>query len=219
MDERNFGIPKDYKTRSDPKWNDHSCVGESKRGSYQPDIYTFAGVLARGSNATKVIDIGCGYAEKLVVLHPEFQILGIDTVKNIRWCQINHKFGRWHAADLEHASTLYDKIDPCGSVVVCADVVEHLVDPTELIKLFEAWSKVASFVLVTTPCRDQLCAKNKKARQGPPNNLCHVREWTISEFRKWLTQEGFSVWCGLASSNSNKPKHYNTVVAVISRNG
>ena len=69
------------------------------------------------------------------------------------------------------------------AVVVCSDVIEHLVDPEPLIENLRSWLDYAPIVILTTPERDLVRGPNDL---GPPINPSHVREWSLAELEPWL---------------------------------
>ena len=76
-----------------------------------------------------------------------------------------------------------------ADLVICADVIEHLDDPTILLELLRAAAKPNSPILISTPCRDRLLGPEALR----PSNPEHVREWTDEELSVWLRSEGFEI--------------------------
>jgi hypothetical protein len=70
------------------------------------------------------------------------------------------------------------------SVVVCSDVLEHLIDPRPAMRLI-CWllDQGAVGAVLSTPARDQRAGAE---HLGPPFNSSHVREWTQCEFRAFV---------------------------------
>ncbi|MBX9389443.1 class I SAM-dependent methyltransferase [Streptomonospora nanhaiensis] len=156
--------------------------------TWQPDVYPLVLDLAREHGRTAVIDLGCGRAGKLAALgeqDPGLELVGVDYGPNIAWCRENLPRGRWVEADLETAAAL--PISPgtaARSVVVCSDVLEHLVDPRPAMRLIcRLLDQGAACAVVSTPARD---LRAGTAHPGPPRNPSHVREWAQDEFRAFL---------------------------------
>jgi 2-polyprenyl-3-methyl-5-hydroxy-6-metoxy-1,4-benzoquinol methylase len=153
--------------------------------TWQPDVYPETLVLASEHNRTAIIDLGCGRAGKLMTLreqNPDLDIIGVDFGPNIDWCREHLPAGRWLDANLESTTTL--PLDPglvARSVVVCSDVLEHLVDPRPVMWLI-CWllDHGAACAVLSTPARDK---RGGAKHLGPPFNPSHVREWTQMEFR------------------------------------
>lgn len=160
---------------------------------WQPDVYPEAMALARKHDRTMIIDLGCGRAGKLVALREQdsdLDITGVDFGPNIDWCRTNLPVGQWLAADLESTTTLPLAAEIIAqSVVVCSDVLEHLIDPRPAMRLI-CWllDHGAVCAVLSTPARDRRAGAE---HLGPPFNSSHVREWTQGEFRAFL--ESFPV--------------------------
>jgi hypothetical protein len=150
-----------------------------------------AAALAESLGATTVIDVGCGRARKLAAMHPKFQIVGIDFGGNIAHCSHTYGFGTWIEHDLDRGGPLpIDRNLLPGSVVVCADVVEHLKQPEIALRALQDAAPPARAVLVSTPDRIRM---EESSPDGPPVNPHHIREWTRTEFASLLR------WCGFDS--------------------
>ena len=75
-----------------------------------------------------------------------------------------------------------------GAVVICADVVEHLLHPDRLLEnLREILASVEALV-ISTPDRDLTSGPQ---HAGPPADDSRVREWSIQEFAELLEAWGF----------------------------
>lgn len=179
---------------------------------WQPDVYSAATTVARALGATKIVDVGCGSGQKLVALSPEFELVGIDFGPNIEWCRANWESGTWIEHDLDSSETLPEEVDVTKAVVVCADVVEHVVRPAILMrKLGAAMERGAVAVVISTPERDLTYGVREP---GPPLNPAHLREWTIREFAAFARRCGFSEGSvGLTRSN-NFDHEWHTILAV-----
>ena len=177
---------------------------------YQPDVYQRTAEIARRVGAHRIIDIGCGDGEKLVALHPEFDVMGIDYRENLAQCRNNHDAGTWLEHDIESDDPLPVE-DFHGAVVVCADVIEHLVRPERLLAKVRAALSTCSAVVMSTPERN---LRRGVHHAGPPPNLAHVREWSITEFRALLAAEGFIGSVSLTRSNDRSPV-CNTILAEL----
>ena len=182
--DRHF-LPAGYRERGEPEYFDD----ESEPGiEYQPDVYRKAARLARSVGATTIVDVGCGRARKLAALHPEFELIGLDFGNNIEHCRQAYPFGTWVEHDLDREdSLLVDQDVLAESVVVCADVVEHVGRPQRALRALRATFPPAHAILISTPDRIRI---NLGRPLGPPFNEAHVREWTRSEFANLLR------WCG-----------------------
>lgn len=156
--------------------------------TWQPDVYPEALALARKHDRAVIIDLGCGRAGKLLELREQdsaLNIVGVDYGPNIDWCREHLPVGLWMDSDLESSTTL--PLDPeviARSVVVCSDVLEHLIDPRPAMRLI-GWllDHGAACAVLSTPARDRRIGAG---HSGPPVNPSHVREWTQREFRAFV---------------------------------
>ncbi len=157
---------------------------------WQPDVYPEARRIARAVGARTIVDLGSGNGAKLAPMHPEFAIVGVDMGSNLDFVRRHHPQGTWVEHDFEQPGALpLDDELLDGSVVVCADVIEHLMRPEHLLaKLRDAFDRGAAAVLLSTPERVHTWGRE---HAGPPPNPCHVREWTLEELGALLEREGF----------------------------
>jgi SAM-dependent methyltransferase len=165
-------------------------------------VHVLAGTLAQLGGARYLVDIGCGRAEKLVESAQAFGLtpIGIDYGENLARCRAAYPAGAWIEADLESAVGVVIPADVLrDAVVVCADVIEHLKDPTNLLALLRECMRSARAGLLSTPERDRTRGPD---HPGPPPNPCHVREWNARELREFLQASGLTVtFTGLTRSH------------------
>jgi len=190
-------IKSGYRSRQSP---DYFYDGQNQVVSYQPDVYPFAGYLAERFGCRYIIDVGCGTADKLVALYPRFEVIGIDFESNIDRCRQAYSFGQWLEVDLERpAQPSIAESVLAQAVIVCADVLEHLVDPTHVLALLRRWLDIAPIALLSTPERDLVRGPD---HIGPPPNPSHVREWNLAEAERLLVSAAVNVeFIGLTASN------------------
>jgi hypothetical protein len=158
------------------------------RVTWQPDVYPETLALALKYDHTVIIDLGCGRASKLVAMreqNPDLDVIGVDFGSNIHWWHEHLPVVRWLGANLESVATL--PLAPevlARSVVVCSDVLEHLIDPRPAMRLI-CWllDHGAACAALSTPARDKRAGAG---HLGPPFNPSHVREWIQSEFRAFV---------------------------------
>lgn len=206
----NYGLPTDYEARLQPQYFNDVLADAHL---WQSDVYRAAALLARKAHAPRLVDIGCGRATKLLTYADEFKIIGLDYGANIEYCREVAPDEQWIPVNLEAeivpAETFW------GSVVICADVIEHLINPSALIQTLKNACQTAAYVLVSTPDRERLYSGEQN---GPPDNLAHVREWTRQELWTWFKDEGLPVvWSGWTVSFDNQPDRVNTSLIVLSR--
>lgn len=206
----NYRLPTDYNDRLLPEYFNDTLADAAL---WQADVYRLAAKLARTVKAKTLVDLGCGRAGKLATYASEFEIIGYDYGANITHCQQVYPNGQWHTADLEESVIAADFH---GSVVICADVIEHLVTPDALIETLRNAVKTAAYVLVSTPDRERLY---RDPLHSPPDNQAHVREWSLAELEAWFSDEHLPVrWAGWTISYENQPDKVNTSLIILSKN-
>ena len=184
-----FGVPSGYRENpviTDSEggfdyWTDER-VESSRR--FQWAVYKFALKVARERGARTVMDVGCGPATKLDALFEGFDVYGVDQPAAIEACRRLKRTGTFAVVDLAT-----DPEPPFGSMdlVICSDVIEHLADPTPLLRFVRA--ACGGVAVFSTPARDRMGAESAEG----PTNPAHVREWSRQEFAELLRSSGFRV--------------------------
>lgn len=204
-----YHLPPDYHPRLEPQYFSDTLADSTY---WQADIYRAAAILARRAGVSHIVDIGCGTAGKLIPLAAEFEIVGIDYGDNIEQCHMRYPEGEWHNINLQ-ADIVPTKLFK-DSVVICADIIEHLVYPDNLIETLRHAASTAAYVLVSTPDRERL---QQGTENGPPANKAHVQEWTLAELEAWFKSERLPVaWAGWTISYDKQPDKVNTCCIVLS---
>lgn len=201
-----------YRSRATPAYDNDSNNGTV----WQPDVYQIAARVAETVGAGRIIDIGCGRGAKLVEHHPQFKLTGLDFSSNIAHCRASYPFATWIDHDLEEAKDLPLAVaDLQEAVIVCADVIEHLVAPERLLTALVQALRCAHALVISTPERE---LTNGIRDDGPPRNPCHVREWSLREFQALLTSSGL-LYQSLGLTRSNDlTDEARTILAVVTPN-
>lgn len=203
----NYGIRDGYTPNLTPKY----FIDDQYDGKHwQPDALPIAAHLARELFLIGITDIGCGRGEKLVPYADEFDLRGIDYGENIEYAKAHYpKQAEWISCDLE-TTRLHFKQN--HEIVVCADVIEHLVTPETLVTSFVEAMFSQAPVILTTPDRERNYGTD---HLGQPENPSHVREWTLAELRNWLALYSLTpVWQGWTLNNDVERKH-NTILMIL----
>ncbi|WP_281888529.1 class I SAM-dependent methyltransferase [Paenibacillus sp. YYML68] len=181
---------------------------------WQPNVYTLGGYLGRKLGSKRVIDIGCGNGYKLSQLYPEFELIGIDYGPNLELCKELYPYGSWMTHDLDTSSQLQLSTEQLHeSVIICADVIEHLVHPEYLLSNIRSVMDAAQVCILSTPERDLTRGYND---YGPPGNTLHIREWNQDELERLVQSFGLQiVYSGLTDSN-NVWREKRTSIIVLS---
>ncbi|HEX8111612.1 MAG TPA: methyltransferase domain-containing protein, partial [Kofleriaceae bacterium] len=117
--------------------------------------------------------------------------IGIDRGANLARARASAPALDWRDHDLQGEAALPVSADElAGSVVINADVIEHLPDPHPLLAQLRAAHTHAELILLSTPER-HLTRGLRDA--GPPGNPAHVQEWTVRELGALLRSAGLAM--------------------------
>ena len=190
--EARFGLPAGYQsnlrgprsTLSD-YWNPIR-VRESRR--FQHHVYRWAADLVARYRLQRVVDVGCGSGWKLMHhLGPTGATLtGMDTPQAIAVARDLGVSANLVEIDLEAPS---QSDVPRADLLICADVIEHLVDPDPAVEFMRCAAGVRGWILISTPERCRLRGRGTVVC-GKPD---HVREWSRRELLAYLRSRGLRV--------------------------
>jgi hypothetical protein len=161
----------------------------------QREVYLFCRDFMKENQLNTVIDVGCGSAYKLTTILNEFNTIGIETEPCYTYLQQTFPERKWLLSGEQEKSFVIHNELINSDVVICSDVIEHIVNPDDLVDYL--LSLKSKFYIISTPCREILCKHPKfshfyqKSWHGPPNNRCHVREWTMTEFKQYISKKFF----------------------------
>jgi hypothetical protein len=170
-----FCIRADYKHRESYAYFDDTPL----KDEWQKEVYIRAKRLAEENGVKAVYDVGCGSAFKLMKHFEEYQTIGFDVPETIPFLRRTYPDRVWKSVPFSDRST------PPAELVICADVIEHVPDPSELLEFLR--SIAARWVVLSTPDRELVYDEASPYRLGPPGNPTHIREWTFDEFEKYIS--------------------------------
>ncbi|PIY71572.1 hypothetical protein COY87_05475 [Candidatus Roizmanbacteria bacterium CG_4_10_14_0_8_um_filter_33_9] len=180
---------------------------------WQPDVYELAYTLAKRSGAKYIIDIGSGNGEKLIKLSKDFHIICIDHGANLEILKKNIPKAQYIDINLENEKPVLDDAILLISVVICSDVIEHLIKPDILLYYLSKISYKSHYLLLSTPDRNKLYPTSV----GPPINSSHVREWTLEELEALIKEEGFNQYMIGHTVSNNFNNNKNTILLLSGR--
>jgi hypothetical protein len=185
IDEKNidkYCMPKKYYARINNRhYVDLDCTDE-----YQKEVYVYANKIMKNNNFKKIIDVGCGSGYKLVHYLSNYETIGYETQPCIDHLRKKYPTRTWVDSGQKSKSFNYNKQEKEYDMIMSSDVIEHIVDPDELIKFMKSFK--CKYYLFSTPCRKVLTLRNGYDSNGPPKNKQHVREWTFDEFKMYLNK-------------------------------
>ena len=188
----NYGIHPEY-LENPPSETTRFIDSNEISEEWQYHVYELAASLLGPDDS--VLDYGCGQAFKLAkLIGPKLnsdycRIVGVDLEESVAFCRSKWDFGEFYTPDDFETFYPIGSPDRFFNVVICSDVIEHLVDPDALLEgllSLDAKRGGTTFIL-STPCREFKLGP----KLGPPENLAHIREWTFSEFRSYVESKGF----------------------------
>ena len=154
--------------------------------NYQWHVYDFAKNYT--NSKSKVLDIGCGTAHKLINILGSFtqNISGIDQKDSVNYCKKTHAIGTFIVDDFEKSSISgLNDVD----LLLCVDVIEHMFNPDILLNYIKKNSDQKTKIIISTPDRDRLrgfdCMESKKPE--------HIREWNFQEFKNYIENSGLII--------------------------
>lgn len=173
-------------------WNPQRIAAAAR---YQHHVYAWAATLIRRHHLRSVLDLGCGPGIKLARLVapafgsrlPDATIEGWDQASAVTAARAAGSPGVYRVIDLEHpeppiAGQTFD-------LIICADVLEHLIDPDPAMRLIAQLCRRGTRVLLSTPDRARLHGRDCMESTKPE----HIREWAAPEFERYIQTRGFRI--------------------------
>lgn len=202
-----------YRRRDTPAYA-HQPAG-ALRKQWQPDVYLAARALAAALPASRIVDLGCGNGAKLIELARACRIatIGLDQGANLARARAAAPDLAWRDHDLGSGAALPVSPDElAGSIVVNADVIEHLPDPQPLLATLRTAHAQAELILLSTPERHLTRGLRDP---GPPGNPAHIQEWTVRELGALLRAAGLAMHSiGLIRSHDRSDRVATIFVAI-----
>uniref|UniRef100_A0A6C0DJL9 Methyltransferase n=1 Tax=viral metagenome TaxID=1070528 RepID=A0A6C0DJL9_9ZZZZ len=177
-----FCIPNEYRINANPE----HYIDLDAKDEWQKEVYIYAKEFAENNSLTNIVDVGCGSGYKLIKYLGNLNTTGIETEPCFSFLKIRYPERKWlNSGESEVSFKSYNiKTD----IVICSDVIEHIVDPNNLVDFL--LSIDTKYYILSTPCRDILVKHPFNYNPlGPPKNKCHVREWTMGEFKKYISEK------------------------------
>lgn len=173
---QNYDIDPRYTSRK--KYHHYNDQGAEDE--WQLEVYLHGLGLLVKHKLTRIADVGCGSGFKLMTYFDNYQTIGYELPDNVTALQKCYPDNDWRISNF----SVVDDIDT--DIIICSDVIEHLVDPDELLLYLSRQS--FRYLILSTPARELVYAEDDPARFGPPRNYSHQREWSFDEFSKYIAR-------------------------------
>jgi SAM-dependent methyltransferase len=180
---------KDYIINNNPSHHDDTNFSDEG----QKEVYQFCAKFMAENKLNTVVDVGCGSGYKLIKYLGEFDTKGIETEPCFSLLNLKYPDRKWLISGEKEKSFNEYNLLQNNDVVLCCDVIEHIIDPDVLLEYLISLN--AKYYIISTPCREILCKGQKYSPDyhqhwnGPPKNPCHVREWTMNEFTEYISNK------------------------------
>ena len=173
---KTYNIKKGYIHRQEYVYFDdmHNTDG------WQKEVYEEAQKIAIEESYKTVSDVGCGSAYKLIKYFEKYETYGYDVEPTLSKLKEKYPSHNWRISDFSTTP------DHGTDLVICADVIEHVLDPDALIAYLKKFN--AKKYIFSTP--ERLLVKNlvgEASQNGPPANKTHIREWDFEEFFEYMS--------------------------------
>jgi len=173
-----------YRRNTNPSYDTDTSPRENKL--YQYNVYNRAITMAVKYNRGWIIDIGCGAGKKLHYLYKlGFNVVGIDFGANIKSARTKFSGIDKNRVILKEYNLNKDMPDISekiikNSILISADVIEHLINPDNLIKIFKTFIKMGAKGVISTP------DNNKLSRKMTPPRRSDVQVWSKNGFETYI---------------------------------
>ncbi|AEP30477.1 methyltransferase domain-containing protein [Brumicola nitratireducens] len=173
--DKHFSLPAQYISRNKyHHYDDSDCEDE-----WQLEVYLHALGLMTTNSFSNIVDVGTGSGYKFMKYFSQYNTLGLELPVNVDLLMQKYPDKRWKVSDFTSERVF------SADVVICSDIIEHLVDPDDLLIFLNAQD--FKYLVLSTPDRDLVYPKTSVFQAGPPRNFAHQREWSFSEFADYVS--------------------------------
>src|SRR5271154_7067974 len=115
-----------------PRLSNDEADERGRTDACQDEVYAYARKLMDDNGLTSIMDIGTGGGFKLMKYFSDKVTLGTDIEPNLSWVKDKYPDRHWMQSDFS-ATDMTGSLLVGFDVIICADVIEHLVDPDALL--------------------------------------------------------------------------------------
>jgi len=146
---------------------------------WQDHVYQLAHKVVQDNRFNTILDIGCGSGFKLMKYFSDYPTTGLEVEPALTFVKEKYPTRIWYRSDFTQPITSQ------WDMVICADVIEHLPNPDELLDFISGLTY--NSLIISTPDRHLLQSLHQeRGLNGPPVNIHHCREWTSEEFEEYI---------------------------------
>lgn len=140
------------------------------------------------NSAIQILDVGCGVCVKLNqhLIIPGANATGIDQRSALDAARSLGCNATLYEVDLETANL---NLNQHFDIIICADVLEHLINPDYTLALMARHAAPHTRVILSTPERHRERGRDCNSSNKPE----HVREWAFAEFAAYINSRGWRV--------------------------
>lgn len=149
------------------------------RDEYQREVYVRAAELAAEGGVHTVYDVGCGSGYKLINYLGNYKTLGFEVPVTVEFLRRTYPDRQWASVSFS------DRNVAPADIVVCSDVIEHVLDPNELMRFLVSVTR--KWLVLSTPDREREYGALSPFQLGPPHTDHHIREWSFKEFHRYVS--------------------------------
>lgn len=121
----------------------------NRKDDFNMEIYSLI------KNKSIVLDVGCGYGQigKELIKNKEATVYGVDIDdKSVEYCIKNRGYKKCIKTDLNYKKDFAGLIfDEKFDYIIFADVLEHLIDPDEVLNFFQKNLKPEGKIIISLP--------------------------------------------------------------------
>ncbi len=154
-----------------------------------PRHYEIVRIITKTKNSGRVLDLGCGEGHILEMLPSSYEKYGADISKTALKL-VNHKNIHTKLCDLNKEFPFDMKFD----FIICSEVLEHLINPSNVLENVKKHLTKDGLFLVTTPNVIQWRHRVSMLFGKFPNyDKTHIKFWDLDNFTELLKNNGYMI--------------------------